>query len=322
MPIMFERFTDRARRVLVIAQEEARVLEHNFLGTEHVLLGLIKEGEGVGAKALEGLGTNYATLRGRITAVITPGAPGTASGAPPFTPRAKKVLELALTEALELGHNYIGTEHLLLGLIREGEGVASQVLIAEGLALPKVRAKVIELLAGYQAQHQPVGLRTPAATALPEKAKAWAGVNPVGSQHYLLALLEDPNCLAARVLSSLGVTLDAAGARIREIGVAGTSDEVLPPAPRPSTGKPAATFTFGDHVTLSVDDPAMAATIVKALQESGAAATAEERSAAVGSIVASIVSDAVGADGGASAGDADAGAEEPPEEDAAPPSSE
>ena len=317
---MFERFTDRARRVLVLAQDEAKALEHNFLGTEHVLLGLIKEGEGVGAKALQELGTDYAALRAKVTAVITPGAPGTASAAPPFTPRAKKVLELALAEALELGHNYIGTEHVLLGLIREGEGVAAQVLVAENLALSKVRTKVIELLAGYQQQHNPMGLRTPAATKLQDRAKATAGVNPIGSQHYLLALLEDPNCLAARVLSSLGVTLDAAAARIRDIGVAGTTDEVLPPAPPPTPrGKPAATFTFGDHVTLTVDDPAMAATIVKALQESGEGETAEERSAAVGSIVASIVSDAVGAAAAPPAGDDD---ESPPEEDAAPPASE
>src|SRR3954453_8367882 len=170
---MFERFTDRARRVPVLAQDEARALEHNFLGTEHLLLGLIKEGEGVGYVALTELGLTHDRLRAKITETITPGAPGTASGAPPFTPRSKQVLELSMKEALQLGHNYIGTEHLLLGLIAEGSGVAAQVLVAEGLNLSAVRMKVIELLVGHAAKTpQGPAHTTPAGTMLATRAKA------------------------------------------------------------------------------------------------------------------------------------------------------
>src|SRR6059036_1933250 len=145
---MFERFTDRARRVVVLAQEEARMLNHNYIGTEHILLGLIHEGEGVAAKALESLGISLEAVREKVEETIGP-AGTAASGAPPFTPRAKKVLELSLREALQLGHNYIGTEHLLLGLIREGEGVAAQVLVSLGADLSRVRQQVIQLLSGY-----------------------------------------------------------------------------------------------------------------------------------------------------------------------------
>jgi len=145
---MFERFTDRARRVVVLAQEEARLLNHNYIGTEHILLGLIHEGEGVAAKALESLGISLEAVRSQVEEIIGQGG-SSPSGHIPFTPRAKKVLELSLREALQLGHNYIGTEHILLGLIREGEGVAAQVLVKLGAELPKVREQVIQLLSGY-----------------------------------------------------------------------------------------------------------------------------------------------------------------------------
>ena len=131
---MFERFTDRARRVVVLAQEEARLLNHNYIGTEHILLGLIHEGEGVAAKALESLGISLEAVRAQVEEIIGHGGQAP-SGHIPFTPRAKKVLELSLREALQLGHNYIGTEHILLGLIREGEGVAAQVLVKLGADL-------------------------------------------------------------------------------------------------------------------------------------------------------------------------------------------
>jgi ATP-dependent Clp protease ATP-binding subunit ClpC len=147
---LFERFTDRARRVLVLAQEEARLLNHNFIGTEHILLGLIHEGEGVAAKALESLGISLEAVREKVEETIGPAGTST-TGSPPFTPRAKKVLELSLREALQLGHNYIGTEHMLLGLVREGEGVAAQVLVSLGADLSRVRQQVIQLLSGYQA---------------------------------------------------------------------------------------------------------------------------------------------------------------------------
>jgi ATP-dependent Clp protease ATP-binding subunit ClpA len=145
---MFERFTDRARRVIVLAQEEARLLNHNYIGTEHILLGLAHEGQGVAARALESLGIQLQALRSQVEQVIGQGQQAP-TGHIPFTPRAKKVLELSLRESQQLGHNYIGTEHLLLGLIREGEGVAAQVLVKLGADLSRVRQQVIQLLSGY-----------------------------------------------------------------------------------------------------------------------------------------------------------------------------
>jgi ATP-dependent Clp protease ATP-binding subunit ClpA len=144
---VFERFTDRARRVVVLAQEESRLLNHDFIGTEHILLGLIHEGEGVAAQALGALGIRLDAVRARVEETVGQGE-STPSGHIPFTPRAKKVLELSLREALQFGHNYIGTEHILLGLIREGEGVAATVLVGLGADLERVRAKVVELLSG------------------------------------------------------------------------------------------------------------------------------------------------------------------------------
>jgi Clp amino terminal domain, pathogenicity island component len=144
---MFERFTDRARRVVVLAQEEARLLNHNYIGTEHILLGLIHEGEGVAAQALESLGISLEAVRAEVGEIIGRGDERPAAHIP-FTPRAKKVLELSLREALELGHNYIGTEHILLGLVREGQGVAAQVLVKQGAGLEQVRQAVVQLLSG------------------------------------------------------------------------------------------------------------------------------------------------------------------------------
>src|SRR5205809_2261304 len=144
---MFERFTDRARRVVVLAQEEARMLNHNYIGTEHILLGLIHEAEGVAAKALESQDISLEAVRSQVEEIIGQGQ-AAPTGYIPFTRRAKKVLELSLREPPQLGHNYIGTEHILLGLIREGEGVAAQVLVKLGADLNKVRAQVIALLQG------------------------------------------------------------------------------------------------------------------------------------------------------------------------------
>ena len=143
---MFERFTDRARRVVVLAQEEARMLNHNYIGTEHILLGLIRESEGVAAKALESLGISLDAVRQQVVEIIGQGQQAS-SGHIPFTKRAKKVLELSLRESVQLGHNYIGTEHILLGLLREGDGVAAQVLLVKlGADLNRVRQRVIQLL--------------------------------------------------------------------------------------------------------------------------------------------------------------------------------
>jgi hypothetical protein len=155
---MFERFTDRARRVVVLAQEEARLLNHNYIGTEHILLGLVHEEQGVAARALTELGISLEAVRAEVRKIVGQGQrpPG---GHIPFTPRAKKVLESSLRESLGLGHNYIGTEHILLGLLREGEGVAAQVLVKLGAGLERTRQVVVQLLAGYARppEQQPLG---------------------------------------------------------------------------------------------------------------------------------------------------------------------
>ncbi len=171
---MFERFTDRARRVVVLAQEEARLLNHNYIGTEHILLGLIHEGEGVAAKALESLGISLEAVRAQVEEIIGHGG-STPSGHIPFTPRAKKVLELSLREALQLGHNYIGTEHILLGLIREGEGVAAQVLVKLGADLSRVRQQVIQLLSGYSGGKEPAGAGAPTGSGTGQGEQAQGG---------------------------------------------------------------------------------------------------------------------------------------------------
>jgi uncharacterized cupin superfamily protein len=182
---MFERFTDRARRVVVLAQDEARMLHHDYIGTEHILLGLIHEGEGVAAKALESLNISLEAVRQQVEEMI-----GQGHAAPtdhiPFSPRAKKVLELSLREALQLGHNYIGTEHILLGLIREGEGVAAQVLQILGADLYRVRQTVIQLLSGYtggegeqtlgEAHHPESG----SGVYIPIRAGPWGVFAPIG----------------------------------------------------------------------------------------------------------------------------------------------
>jgi hypothetical protein len=179
---MFERFTDRARRVVVLAQEEARMLNHNYIGTEHILLGLIHEGEGVAARALESLGISLEAVRQQVEEIIGQGQE-TLSGHIPFTPRAKKVLELSLREALQLGHNYIGTEHILLGLIREGEGVAAQVLVKLGADFDRVRQQVIQLVHGRQGK---------------EPRSAGAGLSERGLAAGLLARID---AIESRVLA-------------------------------------------------------------------------------------------------------------------------
>ena len=237
---MFERFTARARRSLVLAQEEAAVLRHDFIGTEHLLLGLLHEGEGVAALALKDLGFELESLRGDIAAIIGPTIE-TPIAKPPFTPRSKRVLELSLKEALSLGHNYIGTEHLLLAIVREGDGVGSQVLAARGFAEAAVRQAVITKLAGYGGGPDRPEIRrppgpsprvaapaphTPAVDTIIPTAEALAQGGTVGSQHLLLAILDEPDSLAARAMASFGVTKEALMARFEEIGVEGTTDEV------------------------------------------------------------------------------------------------
>jgi ATP-dependent Clp protease ATP-binding subunit ClpA len=179
---MFERFTDRARQVIVLAQEEARILSHNYIGTEHILLGLIHEGEGVAATALESLGVSLEAVRQQVEEIIGQGQEAP-SGHIPFTPRAKTVLELSLRESMQLGHNYIGTEHILLGLIREGDGVAAHVLATLGADLDRVRQQVIQLLHGDEGKEQeqrPAGVTRLRGTveARLSAAERWLGIVP------------------------------------------------------------------------------------------------------------------------------------------------
>jgi ATP-dependent Clp protease ATP-binding subunit ClpA len=244
---MFERFTDRARRVVVLAQEESRLLNHDFIGTEHLLLGLIDEGEGVAALALAALGIRLDAVRAKVEEIVGQGE-STPSGHIPFTPRAKKVLELSLREALDMGHNYIGTEHLLLGLLREGEGVGATVLVGLGADLDSVRQKVIQILTGRPGVPQGVlvdplvrparrrpsgGLSTTAGLddlvvrrftvssrrvlLLAESEALRLGHATVGSEHLLLGLLADEEGDAAEVLAGLGIDLGTVRARAEQV---------------------------------------------------------------------------------------------------------
>jgi ATP-dependent Clp protease ATP-binding subunit ClpA len=247
---MFERFTKNARHVIVLAQDESRGLHHNYIGTEHLLLGLLGEPDELAARALDRFGMSLAAAREEVTSHTGVGN-ASIKGHIPFTPRAKKALELALREALELHHGYIGTEHLLLGLVRQADGVAAQILIAHAGDLMAVRMAVLDLLPAAQTTQgrrwvrrrsvpfigepgpgepgepaEPEELRTtPAADTSLDEAARLAGPEPVGSHHLLLATLADPNTAAARALTGLGVDLDQAREALRHADVTGTSDE-------------------------------------------------------------------------------------------------
>jgi ATP-dependent Clp protease ATP-binding subunit ClpA len=201
---MFERFTDRARRVVVLAQEEARMLNHNYIGTEHILLGLIHEGEGVAAKALESLNISLEAVRQQVEEIIGQGQ-AAPTGHIPFTPRAKKVLELSLREALRLGHKYIGTEHILLGLIREGEGVGAMILENLGSSMARVRQTVMQRLAGRVAY--PVEM--PTETARPPDEPQYPFDEP---EKIVLSLL-----LQGETTKGIAELLGASEARVSEI---------------------------------------------------------------------------------------------------------
>ena len=271
---MFERFTDRARRVVVLAQEEARKLQHNYIGTEHLLLGLLGEPSGLAARALSQFGMSYASVREEVTARVGTGSEKPA-GRIPFTPRAKKVLELGLREALALHHNYIGTEHILLGIEGEGDGVAAQILTAHSADYDAVRKVLLELLHGTPASQGRRWLRrrgaagaddlgelgepgeplklptTPAAEAGLAEAARLAGDSPVGSHHLLLATLGDPNTAAARTLTALGIDLDQAREALRNADLTDTTDEL--PADR---GRRHMKIRVTDsQVTIDASDP-------------------------------------------------------------------
>jgi ATP-dependent Clp protease ATP-binding subunit ClpA len=271
---MFERFTNNARHAVVLAQEEARRLHHNYIGTEHVLLGLLGEPDGLACRALAGVGMSLEAARNEVTAIVGTGA-AAPSGHIPFTPRAKKTLELSLREALQLHHNYIGTEHILLGLIREGEGVAAQVL-KQHADITAIRVAVLDLLpaASAEAAHARRWLRRPTATdpreagaqaeqtvlntspaadtTLSEAARL-AGPRPVGSHHLLLAALADPDTAAARALAALGVDLDQAKQTLRDADITGTSDE----PPEEAGRRQMVIQVTGERLTIEATDPVL-----------------------------------------------------------------
>jgi ATP-dependent Clp protease ATP-binding subunit ClpA len=269
---MFERFTNRARHVVVLAQEEARRLNHNYIGTEHILLGLLGEPEGAAGRVLAGIGMSPESTRREVTAIVSAGTTAS-SGHIPFTPRAKKTLELSLREALQLHHSYIGTEHILLGLIREGEGVAAQILQQHG-DLQAIREAVIGLAPASSAEasgrgrkwlrrrgaagpaesstaEQAVLNATPAADTTLSEAARLAGPQPVGSHHLLLAALADPDTAAARALAALGVDLDQAKEALRGADITGTSDEL----PEEAGRRQMLIQVSGERLTIEAADP-------------------------------------------------------------------
>ncbi len=276
---MFERFTKSARHVVVLAQDEARGLNHNYIGTEHLLLALLREQQGPAARALGRLGITAPEVRQEIRARVGTGQKSP-KGHIPFTPRAKKVLELSLREAIALHHNYIGTEHLLLGLVREGSGVGAQILIEHAGDLAAVRMALLDSL---PVTHGPEGARrwlrrrggggprygdslepedldesdelrtTPAAEVSLDEAARLAGPSPVGSHHLLLATLADPDTAAARALAALGVDLDQAREALRDADVTGTSDE----APEEAGRRQMNVRVSATVVTVEAADPAL-----------------------------------------------------------------
>jgi ATP-dependent Clp protease ATP-binding subunit ClpA len=258
----FEKFTVKARQVVVTAQEEARLLKHNYIGTEHILLGLLDAPDSMAAKVLHQLGYNKETAQVDIAAVVKPGTEEL-SGHIPFTPRAKKTLELALREALQLHHNYIGTEHILLALVREGEGVGAKVLAKRINPISKIRAAVLASLEGPQdvlASPWPAG--TPATEDTVSTASALAGGAPVGSHHLLEAMLRAENSMAARVLRELGVDPDAVAAKIDELDPETTTDA----NPEEAAGRKMEIRLVDDEVHLILRDPTTV-TIAKKVTE-------------------------------------------------------
>ena len=239
---MFERFSGQARQVVVSAQEEARELDHNYIGTEHLLLGLLTASDSVAGVSLTVLGYTHDDVQAKVEAMIGRGKapPG---GHVPFTPRAKKVLELSLREALQLKHNYIGTEHILLGVIREGEGVAAQVL-AEQHPLDQIRGEVLRQLDSPAPREAHGASRTPAAHDVLALAAELAGDTPVGSHHILEAILQQPDSAAA-------IDLDQLTAKLDEVNIEDTADDT----PEQAAARQLELSITDEAVTVVLRDP-------------------------------------------------------------------
>jgi ATP-dependent Clp protease ATP-binding subunit ClpA len=308
---MFERFTNRARHVVVLSQEEARLLNHNYIGTEHILLGLLGEPESIGGQVLAGFGLTRDGVREEVVEKIGRGK-SMPSGHIPFTPRAKKTLELSLREALSIKHNYIGTEHIVLGLIREGEGVAAQIL-RDHADLLEIRAAVLNAVSAvYSGEEgegteetnavlrwlrtrlsrhgaslpfrpdvpgaEPATRGTPAVEAALQQAARLAGPLPVGSHHLLLAALEDVNSAASSALASLGVDIDELRERLRAAKVKGTSDE----QPEQAGRRQMAIEVSDEMLHVVLTDPVIVAAGKEALRAVNARAAATAKKAAEG----------------------------------------
>ncbi len=258
---MFERFTPQARSVVVGAQEEARALGHGYIGTEHLLLALLSSPDNAATQTLTAMGADRELVRNEILSIVGPGE-GAPSGHIPFTPRAKKVLELSLREALALQHREIAAEHVLLGIVREGEGLASLILTKHGIELEDLRRQVISRLGAGTPGRKGRFRRVPGASAMTagavtaaERAAALAGDEPVASHHYLRALVEDTDSAAARTLAALGVTPEAVEAKLAEVGTEGTTD--APPAQPERAGR-AKLAVEGESVLVELTEPDLA----------------------------------------------------------------
>jgi ATP-dependent Clp protease ATP-binding subunit ClpA len=301
---MFERFTNRARHVVVLSQEEARLLSHNYIGTEHILLGLLGEPAGIAYRVLEAQGMTLQGVRQEVAELIGPGkkAPG---GHIPFTPRAKKTLELSLREALQLHHNYIGTEHILLGLMREREGVACQIM-RKHADLAEIRMAVLDAVPVGKAEEgepgdeatnavlrwlrqrlspssrgpafpvplevegRPPARLTPASMTTLTEAARLAGGQAIGSHHLLLAALADSDSMVARALTTLGLDLDQAREALAGADVAGTTDE----QPEEAGRRQMIVRAGQDKVTIEATDPLIVVTAQAALRALGDEAVA------------------------------------------------
>ena len=246
---MFERFSGLARHVVVSAQEEARELDHNYIGTEHLLLGLLVTSDSLAGASLTALGYTRDGARASLEAMVGRGK-AAPSGHIPFTPRAKKVLELSLREALQLKHNYIGTEHILLGIVREGEGRAAQILAARH-PLDRVRAEVLARVESQGAGGAHAGSRTPAAHEVLTLAAELAGDTPVGSHHILEAILQQPDSAAAKVLTDAGIDLNQLAAKLDEVSMEDTADDT----PEQAAARQLELSITDDGVTVVLRDP-------------------------------------------------------------------
>jgi ATP-dependent Clp protease ATP-binding subunit ClpA len=246
---MFERFSGQARQVVVSAQEEARELDHNYIGTEHLLLGLLVASDSLAGASLTALGYTRDDVRASVEAMVGRGK-GSPGGHVPFTPRAKKVLELSLREALQLKHNYIGTEHILLGLIREGEGIAAQIL-EDKHPLDRIRGEVLARVESPGTRETHGGGRTPAAHDVLAIAAELAGDTPVGSHHILEAILQQPDSAAAKALTDAGIDLDQLAAKLDEVSTEDTADDT----PEQAAARQLELSVTDEAVTVVLRDP-------------------------------------------------------------------